>query len=81
VPVFLVLLVVQTKYNPFLTRFLLVTVALTAPLFARFFRGMLERGVYLPPSAFESAFLSDAHGDEEIDATLEAADEVLGGIS
>jgi glutamate-1-semialdehyde 2,1-aminomutase len=49
--------------------------------FARFFHGMLERGVYLPPSAFESAFLSDAHGDEEIDATLEAADEVLGGIS
>jgi glutamate-1-semialdehyde 2,1-aminomutase len=49
--------------------------------FARFFHGMLDRGVYLPPSAFESAFLSDAHGDEEIDATLEAANEVLGGIS
>ena len=49
--------------------------------FARFFRGMLERGVYLPPSAFESAFLSDAHGEEEIDRTLEAADEALGGLA
>jgi glutamate-1-semialdehyde 2,1-aminomutase len=49
--------------------------------FARFFRGMLDRGVYLPPSAFESAFLSDAHGDEELDLTLETADEVLGGLS
>ncbi len=45
--------------------------------YARFFRGMLERGVLLPPSAFESAFLSAAHGDEEIDLTLEAADEAL----
>jgi glutamate-1-semialdehyde 2,1-aminomutase len=49
--------------------------------FARFFRGMLERGVYLPPSAFESAFLSDAHGEEEIDHTLEAADEAIGGAA
>jgi glutamate-1-semialdehyde 2,1-aminomutase len=49
--------------------------------FARFFRGMLERGVYLPPSAFESAFLSDAHGEEEIDRTLEAADEAIGGAA
>lgn len=49
--------------------------------FARFFRGMLDRGVYLPPSAFESAFLSDAHGEEEIDRTLEAADEVVGGVA
>jgi len=49
--------------------------------FARFFRAMLERGVYLPPSAFESAFLSDAHREEEIDRTLEAADEALGGVA
>jgi hypothetical protein len=38
-PVFLVLLVLQAKYNAFLTRFLLVPAVLTAPLFARFFRG------------------------------------------
>ncbi|HSQ59480.1 MAG TPA: glutamate-1-semialdehyde 2,1-aminomutase [Acidobacteriota bacterium] len=49
--------------------------------FARFFRGMLERCVYLPPSAFESAFLSDAHREEEIDKTLEAADEAMGGVA
>jgi glutamate-1-semialdehyde 2,1-aminomutase len=49
--------------------------------FARFFHGMLERGVYLPPSAFESAFLSDAHGDDEIDHTLEAADEAMEGLA
>ena len=52
-----------------------------APLYARFFQAMLERGVFLPPSAFESAFLSDAHGEAEIDRTLEAADEALEGVS
>lgn len=50
-------------------------------LYSRFFRAMLERGVFLPPSAFESAFLSDAHGEAEIDRTLEAADEALEGMS
>jgi glutamate-1-semialdehyde 2,1-aminomutase len=52
-----------------------------APRYARFFQSMLERGVFLPPSAFESAFLSDAHGEAEIDRTLEAADEALEGAS
>jgi len=52
-----------------------------AKLYARFFQSMLERGVLLPPSAFESAFLSDAHGEAEIDRTLEAADEALEGAS
>jgi glutamate-1-semialdehyde 2,1-aminomutase len=41
--------------------------------YARFFRGMLARGVLLPPSAFESAFLSLAHDDQVIDETLTAA--------
>jgi glutamate-1-semialdehyde 2,1-aminomutase len=49
--------------------------------YARFFQAMLERGILLPPSAFESAFLSDAHGEEEIDRTLEAADEAMERIS
>jgi len=49
--------------------------------FARFFQGMLERGIFLPPSAFESAFFSDAHRDEEIDRTLEAADETIQGMA
>jgi glutamate-1-semialdehyde 2,1-aminomutase len=41
--------------------------------FAAFHAAMLERGVYLPPSQFESWFLSSAHGDAEIDATVAAA--------
>ncbi|HEU4364072.1 MAG TPA: aminotransferase class III-fold pyridoxal phosphate-dependent enzyme, partial [Candidatus Krumholzibacteria bacterium] len=41
--------------------------------FAKYHAAMLERGVYLPPSQFEAAFLSTAHGDDEIDRTLEAA--------
>jgi glutamate-1-semialdehyde 2,1-aminomutase len=45
--------------------------------FARFFRTMLEQGIYLPPSAFEAAFLSLAHSDGDIDLTLDAADRAL----
>jgi glutamate-1-semialdehyde 2,1-aminomutase len=45
--------------------------------YARFFHGMLERGVYLAPSQFEAAFVSAAHGEAEIDATIAAAEEVL----
>lgn len=41
--------------------------------FNRFFHAMLERGVYLAPSAFEAGFMSSAHDDDVIDATLEAA--------
>ena len=48
--------------------------------FAAFHRGMLERGVYLPPSQFEAWFLSTAHGDAEIDATVEAAREAFAGV-
>jgi glutamate-1-semialdehyde 2,1-aminomutase len=45
--------------------------------YARFFHGMLERGFYLPPAQFESAFLSLAHDEEQIDALVAAAGEVL----
>ena len=45
--------------------------------FARFFWGMLERGVYLPCSQFEALFVSVLHGEPEITATLEAASAVL----
>jgi len=45
--------------------------------FAAFHRAMLERGVYLPPSQFEAWFLSSAHGDPEIDATIAAAREAF----
>ena len=45
--------------------------------FRRFFHGMLRRGVYLAPSAYEAGFLSSAHGDVEIAHTLEAAREAF----
>ena len=45
--------------------------------FARFHRGMRERGVLLPPSQLECAFLSLAHDENDIDAIGEAADRVL----
>jgi glutamate-1-semialdehyde 2,1-aminomutase len=41
--------------------------------FARFHRAMLDRGVWLPPSQFEAAFLGTAHGEAEIAATIAAA--------
>lgn len=41
--------------------------------FNRFFHLMLDRGVYLAPSAFEAGFVSAAHGDAEIRATIDAA--------
>ncbi len=45
--------------------------------YARFFHGMLERGVYLAPAQFEAVFISTAHGDADVEATLRAADEVF----
>ena len=44
-------------------------------LFGRFFRLMLERGVYLAPSKYEAWFLTTAHADADVDATLAAAEE------
>ena len=41
--------------------------------FARFHRGMMEAGVWLPPSQFEAAFLSTAHGEREVETTVKAA--------
>lgn len=46
--------------------------------FAEYFTAMLAKGIYLPPSQFEVAFVSAAHTEAEIDAYLEAASEVLG---
>ena len=48
--------------------------------FNRFFHGMLEEGVYLAPSAFEAGFVSAAHSDADIDATIEAAKRVFARI-
>ena len=48
--------------------------------FASFHRALLERGVYLPPSQFETWFLSSEHGDAEIDATVSAAAEAFASL-
>ncbi|HUW29092.1 MAG TPA: glutamate-1-semialdehyde 2,1-aminomutase [Sulfuriferula sp.] len=45
--------------------------------FNRFFHAMLDAGVYFAPSAFEAGFVSAAHGDAELEATLAAADRVF----
>jgi glutamate-1-semialdehyde 2,1-aminomutase len=45
--------------------------------FKKYFHGMLDRGVYLPPSAFESYFLNDALSEKDIDFTLSAFEDWL----
>jgi glutamate-1-semialdehyde 2,1-aminomutase len=45
--------------------------------FGKFFRGMLDRGIYLPPSQYEAAFLSAAHTEEDIQKTIAAAKEAF----
>jgi glutamate-1-semialdehyde 2,1-aminomutase len=42
--------------------------------FARFFHGMLSRGIYWPPAQFEAAFVSLAHEPADIDRTVQAFD-------
>jgi glutamate-1-semialdehyde 2,1-aminomutase len=46
--------------------------------YGAFFRHLLARGVYAPPSQFEAMFLSTAHGEAEIDLTVDAAAEFFG---
>ena len=50
-------------------------------LFAKFHQGMLQRGIYLAPSAFEATFVCLAHNPREIDEAVSAAEEVLGAVS
>ncbi len=50
-------------------------------LYARFFREMLQRGIFLAPSQFEAAFVSAAHTEEDIDRTIAAAGDALKTIS
>ncbi|HZQ18120.1 MAG TPA: glutamate-1-semialdehyde 2,1-aminomutase [Terriglobales bacterium] len=45
--------------------------------FGKFFRGMLDSGIYLPPSQFETAFVSAAHNQEDITKAIEAARQAL----
>jgi glutamate-1-semialdehyde 2,1-aminomutase len=48
--------------------------------YAGYFRGMLDRGVFLAPSQFEAMFVSAAHTGEDIARTIEAARESLAGL-
>ena len=48
--------------------------------FNKFFHGMLQQGIYLAPSAFETWFITDALTYEDLDATIEAADKVAKGL-
>ena len=49
--------------------------------YAQFFHGMLAHGIYLAPSAFEAGFISIAHGQAELNATLAAAEKAFVGLS
>src|SRR5712692_4707934 len=49
-------------------------------LFARYFQGMIDRGIYLPPSQFETAFISLVHSEAEVEETVAAAREVLASL-
>jgi glutamate-1-semialdehyde 2,1-aminomutase len=46
-------------------------------MFGKFFRGMLDNGVYLPPSQYESAFLGAAHTEDDIQKTIAMAKEAF----
>jgi glutamate-1-semialdehyde 2,1-aminomutase len=50
-------------------------------LYARFFRDMLQRGIFLAPSQFEAAFVSASHTSEDIDRTISTAADALQGIA
>lgn len=49
--------------------------------FNRFFHAMLAQGIYLAPSAFEAGFMSLAHSDQDIERTLQAADQVFSQLA
>jgi glutamate-1-semialdehyde 2,1-aminomutase len=48
--------------------------------FAKYFWGMIEQGIYMPCSQFEALFVSATHRDSDIEATIQAATEVLASI-
>lgn len=49
--------------------------------FKAFYHGMLDEGIYLAPSAYEAGFVSAMHSDEDIQATIDAADRVLANLA
>ena len=55
--------------------------ACDADRYGKFFHAMLNNGVYLAPSAFEAGFISIAHGNAELEATLKAAEKAFASLS
>jgi glutamate-1-semialdehyde 2,1-aminomutase len=51
-----------------------------AEAFGKFFRGMLDAGVYLPPSQYEAAFLGATHSEEDVQRTIAAAKQAFAGM-
>jgi len=51
--------------------------AVDVEMFRRFFHAMLDKGVYLAPSAYEAGFVSSAHTEEHLSATINAAKEAF----
>jgi glutamate-1-semialdehyde 2,1-aminomutase len=51
-----------------------------SPRFNRLFHGLLDRGVYIAPALYEAGFVSAAHSDADIDATVAAAAEVFASL-
>jgi glutamate-1-semialdehyde 2,1-aminomutase len=49
--------------------------------FAAYYKGMLEKGIYLAPSQFEAFFISSAHTTEHLDQTITAAQDVFKELS
>ena len=54
--------------------------ACDAERFQKFYHGMLEQGIYLAPSAYETGFVSSSHSDEDIEKTLDAAEKVFANL-
>ena len=55
--------------------------AANSDAFNTFFHAMLKAGIYLAPSPFESGFVSSAHGEKEVEATLTAAADAFKRVS
>jgi glutamate-1-semialdehyde 2,1-aminomutase len=49
--------------------------------FGRFFRAMLESGIYIPPSQFEAAFLGAAHTERDVQQTIAAAKQAFAAVA
>jgi glutamate-1-semialdehyde 2,1-aminomutase len=54
--------------------------ACDAERFKKFYHGMLEQGIYLAPSSYETGFVSSAHSDDDIEKTLDAAEKVFSAL-